>query len=104
MLSVQVERSRRGAGQLLTIGSGFDPLAPTRQTPSRSWSSWTECKRGPVFCLIGDELRDHYDRSQLGSILIGMPGIEKRLARYSQLHSRIGFVHGYRTLLADELA
>ncbi|HXH79915.1 AAA family ATPase [Nocardioides sp.] len=50
-----------------------------------------------------EQVRDYYDRHHLGLILIGMPGIEKRLARYPQLFSRIGCAHQYRALTTDEL-
>jgi len=48
-------------------------------------------------------LRDLFDRTEIGLIFIGMPGIEKRMARYPQLYSRVGFAHHYRPLQGDEL-
>ncbi len=48
-------------------------------------------------------LQDIYDKNDLGMIFIEMPGIEKRLSRYPQLYSRVGFSHEYKKLNNTEL-
>lgn len=53
---------------------------------------WPLCSRPGLHC------------ENLLRALIGMSGIEKRLSRYAQLYSRIGFAHHYRPLQGDELS
>ena len=48
-------------------------------------------------------MRAIFDVGEIGVILIGIPGLEKKLARYPQFYSRIGFVHEFRPLAATEV-
>jgi hypothetical protein len=50
-----------------------------------------------------EQLRSIFDEGYAGMVLIGMPGIERRIARFPQFYSRIGFVHELRPLDASEM-
>ena len=58
-----------------------------------------------------EQIREIYDHHysiydglhRMGVIFIGMPGIEKRLIRFPQLYSRIGFAHTFKSLQNAEI-
>ena len=50
-----------------------------------------------------ETMRSIFDEGRIGMVLIGMPGIEKRVARCPQFCSRIGFVHEFRSLDESEI-
>lgn len=50
-----------------------------------------------------EQVRNIYDQYGFGLVLIGMPGIQRRISRYPQLYSRVGFLHEFKTLSKDEM-
>lgn len=83
---------------LETLEDEGDQIWGARAKASRSYTRANSDLKDSL-----EELRSLFDERELGLVLIGMPGIEKRMARYPQLYSRIGFVHEFLPLDATEM-
>lgn len=111
-LSASVSRLEK---QVLTLFAAFSYLVEAVNPPHQGTKDFLVTRRFShlIELLIVDEanrlrdaglelIRDFADRGEFGLVLLGMPGLEKRLMRALQLYSRVGIAHEMEPLSGDE--
>ncbi len=110
---LRLETAARLASTCDWFGGPMPKLQPTYGQVAREYGEQESRVGDPTTLIVIDEadrlrmssleqVRAIFDAQEIGLILIGMPGLEKRLGRYPQFYFRIGFVHEFRPLGAPE--
>ena len=105
---------RARSGVIGTAPADHSPAPPDYFRTTLDWETKVRAVADPTTLVVIDEadrlrtdsleqVRSIFDEGGIGVVLIGMPGLEKRMARYPQLYSRIGFVHQFHPLDAAEM-
>ncbi len=100
-IQTQITRARFWLQHLISASYGAEEPSVTGKGDQTKLIIIDEADR--LSALGIEQVRAISDREKIPVIFIGMPGIEKRFARYAQLYSRIGFVHEVKTLSEEEV-